>query len=211
VNPDVEGFLNRAEAAEPGGTIVLDTADGNGAGHLDFAAFARSRHSVRNFADRPVDEATILGAIDTARFAPSVCNRSSGRVYYSFDRKDITEALKVQQGATGFMATIPCLMVVVSDRRAFYSVGERNQCFVDGGLFAMSLVYALHGLGLGTCMLNWSKTPKVDQDLRRRFRIDDEHEIISLVAVGHRPDNVRVARSPRADAASFHRKLQARA
>lgn len=206
--PELDAFLTRHTVAEPGGTIVIRRADKQKAMSLDFGTFARSRHSVRNFSPEPVDEALILEAIDIARKTPSVCNRSSGRVYLTMDRADIDAALGVQGGARGFSQTVPCLLVVASDVGTFYKVGERNQPFIDGGLFAMSLVYALHGLGLGVCMLNWSKTPGQDKRLRNLFHIEDQHNIIMMIAVGHMPEVVRVARSPRAELKSFYRRLE---
>ncbi len=206
--PELDAFLAKHASPEPGGTITVGRI--NKAGHetFDFGAFARSRHSVRNFAPQPVDEALILEAIDIARKTPSVCNRSSGRVYLTMDRSHIDAALDIQGGARGFSQTVPCLLIVASDVSAFYKVGERNQSFIDGGLFAMTLVYALHGLGLAACMLNWSKTPSQDKKLRKVFRIENTHNIIMMVAVGHMPEQVRVALSPRAGIESFYQRLE---
>lgn len=209
-NDVLETYLLRQIDSLPGGTIVVEKAAIQQETKLNFAAFARSRHSIRNFADEPVDEGLILEAIDIARKTPSVCNRSSGRVYLTFEREDIDTVLSIQSGARGFAETVPGLLIVASDVGAFYSAGERNQSWIDGGLFAMSLVYALHGLGLGTCMLNWSKTPAQDRRLRTAFHIEGNHNIILMIAVGHMPDRVRVALSPRADVESFFQKLQRR-
>jgi len=206
----VDAYLSRQTTAKQGGTILIDKTTVQKCVAMDFGAFARSRHSIRNFSQDPVHDSLILEAIDIARKTPSVCNRSSGRVYLTADRADIDAALDVQGGSRGFSQTIPNLLIVASDVTAFYKLGERNQPWIDGGLFAMSLVYALHGLGLGTCMLNWSKTPSQDRRLRRRFHIHDHHNIIMMIAVGHLPDQVRVALSPRAGIDSFFQKLERR-
>lgn len=209
VYPELDEFLAKYASSEPGGTITINRASKSEEPEFfDFGAFARSRHSVRIFAPQPVDEALILEAIDIARKTPSVCNRSSGRVYLTMDRANIDAALEIQSGARGFSHTVPCLLIVASDLSTFYKVGERNQPFIDGGLFAMTLVYALHGLGLGACMLNWSKTPAQDKKLRKVFQIENAHNIIMMVAVGHMPEEVRVALSPRAGVESFYQRLE---
>jgi nitroreductase len=87
--------------------------------------------------------------------------------------------------------------VVVCDLRHFVTVGERNQAWIDGGMFAMSLVYALHALGLGTCFLNWSVTEDVDRKLRPHLKVTEHDVIITMLAVGHLPERFRVAHSQR--------------
>ena len=76
-------------------------------------------------------------------------------------------------------------------------MNERNQCWIDGGLFAMSLVLGLHAQGLGTCFLNWSKSSPRDRAMRALLKLPPEEVIIVLVAVGHLPDTLEVARSAR--------------
>jgi hypothetical protein len=48
--------------------------------------------------------------------------------------------LSYQNGNSGFGHTVPALFVITSDMRIFEKSGERNQGWVDGGLFAMALV-----------------------------------------------------------------------
>jgi len=209
-NAVVENYLAQEDSSFPGGSILIDRETVMATAKVDFAAFARSRHSIRNFEESPVSESDILSAIDIARRTPSVCNRNTGRVYFSTEAVDIQAALKLQGGTRGFSQAVPCLLVVASDVSAFYKLGERNQPWIDGGLFAMSLVYALHGLGLGTCMLNWSKSPGQDAGLRRAFQIAEHHNIIMMIAVGNIPNQVRVALSPRPELEHFQFRLQRR-
>jgi len=63
----------------------------------------------------------------------------------------------------------------------------------------MSLVYALHAVGLGTCMLNWSEGYDVDQRLRGVFKITDHEIVITLIGAGHVPDEFEVTASPAPD------------
>lgn len=79
----------------------------------------------------------------------------------------------------------------------FLTVEERYQHWIDGGLFAMSLIYALHSLGLGSCCLNWSVAPATDRAFKEAAGIADDQSIIMLLAVGHLPERLRVARSER--------------
>ena len=159
--------------------------------------FLLSRRSVRQFDARPVPEELLREAVRIAQQAPSVCNRQSARVFASNQRGKMDEMLRFQNGNRGFGDRLGAVIVVASDMRAFTSLGERNQCWVDGGIFAMSLALALHSLHVGACMLNWSVEPGRDRALRRCLGIDDNHAIITMMGAGFPPDNLVVAASPR--------------
>lgn len=67
----------------------------------------------------------------------------------------------------------------------------------------MSFVWALHALGVQSCMLNWSMPNRATAALRRVAGIDEGEDVIVLVAIGHRAGGSRVARSERRPAADF--------
>jgi nitroreductase len=159
--------------------------------------FFEHRHSIRQFSGDAVTRGEIETAVRRAQRAPSVCNRQSGRVWLLERLEDIEGALEIQGGARGFAEQVDKLLVVTSDIANFQSAGERNQTWVDGGLFAMALVYALHSLGLGTCCLNWSAEHPKDRAMKRYLGMGQEESIIMLVAVGALPDHMRVAQSSR--------------
>ena len=77
----------------------------------------------------------------------------------------------------------------------FVGPDERNQRWVDGGLFAMTLVWAFHALGLSTCMLNWALPNVSSNRLRELAGIPDGEDIVVLIAIGHAAEGARVARS----------------
>lgn len=155
-----------------------------------------SRHSVRDFRPDIPDRRTLDAAVDLALTTPSVCNREPWRVHF-FQNDRVREILALQNGNLGFGHTVPCLAVVTVDTRLFAGSGERNQRWIDGGLFAMSLVLALQAHGLSTCMLNWSRHERDSEALRSTAGIEDPWDIIVLIAVGFGTEGHRVARSPR--------------
>lgn len=160
--------------------------------------FLTSRHSVRNFTGEAVSRELIEEAARLAQCAPSVCNRQSGRVYVTNEPEKIARVLNHQNGNRGFNQVIGAVFVVASDLSAFRNVDERNQPFVDGGIYAMALLQGLHALGLGASMLNWSQKRGPDLALRREFGIAEEHVVITMIGVGIVPDGeIRVAGSPR--------------
>lgn len=164
---------------------------------LPFEEFLRTRHSVRQFEARPVEAELIERAVGMARFAPSVCNRSGGRVYWVQDAGKAQALMRHQNGNRGFGDTAGALLVVTARQAVFHTVGERYQAWIDGGLFGMTLVYALHALGLGSCCLNWSVEPATDQAFKREAGIPPDEAVIMLLAVGHLRERFEVARSER--------------
>lgn len=107
------------------------------------------------------------------------------------------EALRWQPGNRGFGHLASRALVVTVDLQAFSGPGERNQAWVDGGMFAMSLLYALHSLGYGACPLAWSQRSSFDRQARAALGIPPNEVIIMMIAVGTLPERFRVAVSQR--------------
>lgn len=172
------------------------------------AKFFRSRHSVRQFAEAPLDRERLLQAIELGSTAPSVCNRQSTSVMVAVKGEVDMSFLRLQNGNRGFGDSAQAILVVTSDLSAFLGPDERYQCWIDGGMFAMNLVLALHAHNFGTCCLNWSQRWKQDVRLRRELGLPASHQVIMLIAVGEIPPQLPVARSwkrPVSEFMSFYR------
>ncbi|MGI9822615.1 nitroreductase family protein [Agromyces sp. Marseille-Q5079] len=159
--------------------------------------FFRSRHSVRDFTGEAIERRTLLHAVELATQSPSVCNRQPWHVRLLTDRQSIQRALQFQNGNRGFTEVIPALYIVTVDQRLFAGAGERNQAWIEGGIFASSLVWALHAEGLESCMLNMSVVNAVSTRLRAEFDIEDQEVVICMIAAGHGRPGHRRARSLR--------------
>lgn len=211
--PNVESFVAKydADSTRPvtgfGGTAPMSKADVLARSSIDPEAFFNSRSSVRQFSEELVSDAVLTRAVQLAVKTPSVCNRQSGRAYCTTDPAVIAQALSFQNGNRGFGHTAPALFAVCSEFDIFEKLDERNQGWIDGGLFAMTLVYALHSLGLGSCMLNWSVPTARDANFRAAFGIPENQGVICMIAVGHLPDTFSVAQSPRRPVDDFKHPL----
>jgi nitroreductase len=197
-------------ATQRGGTRVVTRDEISTLRTRDAEGFFSSRHSIRQFSTEPIDPDLLTEAVGMARFTPSVCNRQGGRAYLATDPETIRYALSFQNGNAGYGDQASALFLITTEMSIFEKVDERNQGWIDGGLFAMSLGYALHALGLGACMLNWSVGSQRDYALRKAFEISDTECIIMMIAVGHLPETLRVAQSPRRPVGDFLRALKAR-
>lgn len=180
-----------------GGAHTLSKEDILNESHKDFESLVSSRYSIRNFSGEKVSDEDVRQAITLAQKSPSVCNRQSSRVYIVSNLSQKNALLRLQTGNRGFGEFADKILIVTTDLSCFHGSQERNQCFIDGGLFAMSLLYAIHNRGIGACCLNWSASRSQDYSLRELKIIEASENVIMLIAVGHLPKNVTVARSMR--------------
>lgn len=162
-----------------------------------FAEFALSRFSVRDFTEENVDLSALQAAIKIAQKTPSVCNRQTAKVHILTNKKDIARHLSLQTGNRGFGHKINKLLIVTSDIHFFEGPKERNQAFIDGGMFSMSLLYALHHQKIGAVTLNWAYSSSQDKALHDLGIVPENEKVILFIGVGHVPVNFKVAVSDR--------------
>ena len=160
-------------------------------------SFFYSRYSLREFKDEIVKDDMVLRAIELSMKTPSVCNRQAWHIYHTNDEEIKKTVLQYQNGNRPFGGNIPNLLIVTTDLKAFFSAEEHYQHWIDGGLLSMSLMYALHSLGIASCPLNWSQTPKEDKMLRKAVDIKPNHTIILMLALGYPDENNKVCVSAR--------------
>lgn len=154
------------------------------------------RRSVRDFISAPVADADIRHAVQIAMQAPSVCNRQAVRVHRFESVAAIKAALDVQGGFGGYNMP-PKLLLVTADLNAFLFASERNQAYVDGGLFMMALLLGLQHVGLGACSLNTAMNTERANAIRKILDIPENEIFISFVAVGHYDPAVLTPKSRR--------------
>lgn len=164
---------------------------------FDFAAFANARSSVRSFGPGVIPHSYLKTAVNIAMKSPSVCNRRAWRVnMYQGER--LRKILEVQNGNRGFGHLLEQAVLIVGVLSS-YSNQERNQVYIDGGLFAMSLIYALHSQGIGTCPLNTAFSLSSSQKFRRAAGLRRDEVPIMIVGFGWLKEKYAVTVSPRAD------------
>jgi len=163
----------------------------------NFFDFSNSRSSIRDFTGERISHDLIYKIINLAKNAPSVCNRQPVKVYYIENKTTIDAVLKIQRGLEGFTDKIVQLLVVVSDRNYFYSVGERSQLFIDGGIFLLNLLYSLHYYKVGACPAHWALNFQHDREIKKLINMTNSEKVIALVAIGQPKDEFKTCYSKR--------------
>ncbi len=161
--PQTKGLADRISALPDcngaggvrGGVEEVTRAEILAASGVDFARFAAARHSIRQYAAGEVPADKVRRAVAAAQYAPSSCNRQTTRVHVWTEAEAVVRVLSLQSGNRGFGDQLAGVAVVWTDLRNWTEAAERYNGYVDGGMFAMSLIHALHAEGLGTVPLNW--------------------------------------------------------
>lgn len=157
-----------------------------------------NRHSVRQFEQRPISQEDMEKVVKLAMRAPSACNRQSCKVYFYKDKETNQKLGQLIAGNTGFKDDAPHYLVVTSCQSSFYDSFERNQTYVDGGIFAMALVEALHYYGIGSCILQNGEFKAKNKSFKAVCKnIPENEKIILFIAVGYYPENFTYATSHR--------------
>ncbi len=162
-----------------------------------FLQFSNSRKSVRNYTNQDIPIDIFTEVFDLARNAPSACNRQAWRTYLFTDKEQINEILNIQGGNRGFGHLANKVIVISGEVGAFASTGERNQIFIDGGIYAMNLLYALHYYQIAACILNCSTTIEKDRALRKSTKIKESEVFIAIISCGIPPEDFEIASSKR--------------
>ncbi|MBO3100184.1 nitroreductase family protein [Gelidibacter pelagius] len=163
----------------------------------EFKKFAHSRKSVREFTGRKFTHDILSKVIELANTAPSVCNRQASNVYLLEDKTKIDKTLKIQGGFTGYSENVSQLLILTNDRKYYYTIGERNQLYIDGGVYLMNLLYALHYYEIGNCPANWGKTYKDEEKLSEIIDLPESEKIICFIPIGDLKNNFRTTLSQR--------------
>ena len=162
-----------------------------------FDRFCRSRYSVRNYTEEEVPLSLLYDCVDLAQRSPSFCNRQPNRVHIVKSKEQKEGILSIQNGNRGFGHLAETLLVVTSVVSTTKDIHERFENHLNGGLFSMTLLNALHFNEIGACSLNWSVSDDKDMKLREIIEIPENEVVLMIIACGYLPDEFSIASSPR--------------
>lgn len=165
--------------------------------HLNFKELAMNRYSIRDFnQSATIKMEDLYEAIEISTKSPSVCNRQPSRVKIVVNKNVITKVLELQGGFGGY--DLPDkLIIITSDLAVFLRSQERNQSYIDGGLFSMSLLYALEYKGIGACPLSTNIPEEKNNKIREILKIPDNEILIMFIVCGIMENKVKCPKSYR--------------
>lgn len=147
--------------------------------------FFESRHSVRDFSDDEITDEEISEAMRIAGMTPTACNRQSSKVY-AFREKGIRDRIiDLQLGDQGWCDNASVLFLITGNMSFFGGVAEREQVYIDGGLFAMNFVWGLHLAHVASCFKMFVRNHALQRKLRKLLDIPKNEVPIVLILAGH--------------------------
>lgn len=185
------GFV---DVKEQGGIIQVSKDEILKKCNSSFESLLNSRHSIRYFSKETVTKDIIEKALNLAQRTPSACNRQGWHTHV-FQGEESVSLIKWQGGSHGFEDEIRTSILVTANLKAFLYY-EIHQAYIDGGLYAMNLINALHSLGLGTIPLSCGFTHDKLKGLAD-FDIPKNEVPIVIIGVGNLLENFNVAISKR--------------
>lgn len=160
-----------------------------------FKDFAESRHTSRWYNGKLAPNDLLMKAVKLAMTAPSACNRQSVRVKIA-EGESKDKIVELQNGNRGFGDKIGQMIVITSNQKA-WSYNFRTSAYLDGGIFVMNLLYALHYYGICACTLNAHLTIKQQNKVRQIINADNSELIIAFIAIGMPTEKMMIAKSSR--------------
>jgi nitroreductase len=163
----------------------------------NFENFSNSRHSIRDYSSEPVDYSKIEKALDLAKNTPSACNRQSWKIRIIEEPKMKKAVQNNQNGNRGFGDYVDKFILITADVSYYDKARERNQANIDGGMYAMNLLYALHYNDIAAVPLSASLTLNQETNLRNLLKISESEVFIMFIGIGNYIDEFKVPKSDR--------------
>lgn len=196
----IDSFLaerqSQSQALSSGGLRLF--RDGNPGIAAEPTGLLFNRFSCRMFDPVHLDREEIRRIARVAQTAPSQCNRQATRLHYYDNSAQIRTLLRLQGGASGFINDVPGLFIIAFDLAAWGGAQQRHQGYIDGSLFAMSLMLSAQAHGAVTCPLNLAVRHSRERRIRSVGQIPQDQRLVMMVAIGRARDGeIKAAASPR--------------
>ncbi len=151
-----------------------------------------TRFSARDFSGKAISFEDLNRAIDLAKRTPSACNRQMVKAHFIDNPSKKDYLSKLLHGTGGLNLKTVKYFVITFDSSALDFYGERNQGYLNAGLFAMNLVNSLHSIGIGTCFLQFANTSTEEKLLKEKLDIPLSERIAVCIGCGYYVEGNRI-------------------
>lgn len=146
---------------------------------MDFLDIAKSRYSVRNYKDIPVEEEKLQKILTAAHVAPTGNNQQPVRLIVVREKEGMEKLAK----ATRSIYNAPMGIIVCADKsKAWHrKYDAKNISDIDASILTDHMMLEATNLGLGSLWICWFK-PDV---IRTEFNLPEGVEPVSILALGY--------------------------
>lgn len=145
---------------------------------MDFLTMAKTRYSVRQYKDIPVEAEKLQKILEAGRIAPTATNAQPQKVYVLQSK----EALDKAKEAARFYDA-PVLLVVCADKDSAWvrKYDGMNSYQIDASIVTDHMMLQATELGLGTLWICWFK----EEVIREALNLPENIVPVNLLAVGY--------------------------
>jgi nitroreductase len=148
---------------------------------VDFYDVLLTRRSVRSYANRSVDDETVIRVLDAARIAPSASNTQP---WHFVVIREVARRQKLAELAAGQMFIAEAPIVIAACGQAYhdrYSWITDNMFLIDVAIALDHLTLAARTEGLGTCWVG-----AFDHDgVHQLLKVPDTYRVVMLTPLGY--------------------------
>jgi nitroreductase len=143
----------------------------------------RTRHSIRNYKDDPIDEKIVRDALECAHLAPSARNEQPWLFGVVTKRETLAGIAALAENGR-FIADAPICFAVFGKRDAKYYLEDCSAATTQ-------LILGLWAYGVGSC---WVAGEKKDyaESVRALLGVPEDYALVSLLPAGY-PKEVAIA------------------
>ena len=159
---------------------------------MNFLELAKSRYSVRNFLNKPVDKEKLMYVLEAARIAPSAVNFQPWQFIVITENEPLKKIKSTY--SRNWINAIPACIVVLGDHKQGWhrSSDGKDHTDIDAAIAITHITLAATEVGLGTCWVCNFDTEKCVE----LFNLPDNLEPIALVPIGY-PENDEIPEKKR--------------
>ncbi len=151
---------------------------------MEFHEIILSRHSVRDFADEPIEVEKLEIILEAGRLAPSAQNKQCWRYVVLQDKENIKRFAR-HIGLLGtvnfFIAQAPVVIVACADPRRSAKINGQDYYLVDTAISFQQMMLAAWSLGIGSCWLAAFNEGSV----RKYLEIPDKIRVVGISPFGY--------------------------
>lgn len=153
--------------------------------NYDIIPQIKERWSPRAFSDKKVPEEELMAILEAARYAPSCFNEQPWRFIIADTPEKHEKVAETLASANKVWAEKAPLLIIILGKKTFTETGENNRWNAfDSGTAWGYLSLEAQNRGLTTHAMGGFSPQKA----RELFDINDDYEIITVVAIGYMGD-----------------------
>lgn len=151
---------------------------------MELSKVIKERFSVRQFAEKPIEEEKLNEILEAGRIAPTATNGQCQRVYVIKSE----EALKKIRGITQCAFNAPVVLMVGYDENDLWENPLEKGVFSgeqDASIVATHMMLKAWDLGIGSCWVGYFPPTQTAKD----FNLPSSVKLVLLLPIGYPADN----------------------